>query len=97
MARKAPETLQEWLDRYEKKASRAYMNYQDTGDPRYDRQYYECDIIAECIRAKINERNILQQEREKRTRNCEAQCDRLIKSEYSRSEVFIMLHDAIYW
>ena len=97
MARRAPETLQEWLERYEQRADKAYMNYQSTGDPKYDRQYYEYDTIAECIRAKMRERQVLQLEREKRTRNCNAQCDRLLKPEYSRSEVFIMLHDAIYW
>ena len=96
MARR-PETLHEWQERYQKKAEKAYDNYQESGDGKYERQYEEFDMIAECIQAKIDSKDLLLQEREKRARNCEWQCDKLVKLEYSRDEVLKLLHDAIYW
>lgn len=94
---KRPETLEEWQERYQKKADTAFDNYQWTGDGKYERQYSEYEMIASCIQTTINARDLMKQERAKRARNCEWQCDKLIKAEYSRSEVIKMLHDAIYW
>lgn len=92
-----PETLHEWLERYQNKADKAYWNYQDSGEEKYYRQYEECGMIAECIQARLDAKALHQQDIDRRTRNCEWQCSQLLKLEYSRDEVIKLLHDAIHW
>lgn len=92
-----PETLHEWLERYQSKATKAYRNYQNSGESRYYREYEKCDMIAECIQARLDAKDLRQQDIDRRTRNCDWQCSQLLKLEYSRNEVIKLLHDAISW
>ena len=40
--------------RYQEKADRAFMNYQETGIPRYDRERRNAEDLAEALRAAAN-------------------------------------------
>lgn len=92
-----PETLHEWLERYEQKSAKAYQNYQETGIQRYLSQYEEYEMIVECITAKIKERQEHDDHVAKRLKECNWVCDRLVLVSYSNAEVRKMLHDAVYW
>lgn len=92
-----PETTREWRDYYEKLYQKNYSEYQQCGEPRYDRAQYKYSVIVDAFDAKLE----LESEREidikKRKTNCDAVIDRLAKSEYSREEVKKYLQDAIWW
>ena len=42
--------LERMADRYQAKADRAYQNYQETGTPRYEREYHNYDDLAAALR-----------------------------------------------
>lgn len=44
------EKLQEMASRYQEKADRAYMNYQETGITRYDRERRNAEDLADALR-----------------------------------------------
>ena len=92
-----PETTQEWIERYEKRESRAYKNYQETGDAKYDRQQYEYSKIVDAFRALDHKESEYHEQTQKRTTNCKYVLDRLRKDSYTREEVKELLQNAIYW
>lgn len=94
---KRPETPKEWLERYEKKLLRAQQNYQETGDPKYDRQVEEFEVVTDALVALIQKQEERQVDIKKRITNRDAVIDRLIKDNYSRGEVLELLRDAVYW
>jgi hypothetical protein len=97
MPRKRPDNAQEWLDLYERKHQRAYDNYQQTGETRFDYQVEEYEVLCDALRALINKRVEMTDIWAKRRSNCEHVIDSINKSEYSRDEVVSFLRDAIYW
>ena len=42
--------LERMAERYQAKADKAYMNYQETGTARYDREYRNYDDLAAALR-----------------------------------------------
>lgn len=92
-----PETTQGWIERYEKREDRAYRNYQETGDIKYDRQQYEYSKIANAFRALNRKENEYHEQVQKRTKNCKYVIDLLRKDSYTREEVTELLQNAIYW
>ena len=42
--------LERMADRYQAKADKAYQNYQETGTPRYEREYHNYDDLAAALR-----------------------------------------------
>ena len=92
-----PETTVEWLERYQKKFERAYWNYQDSGDPKYDRQVYEYGAIVDAFKAKRVREAERGDEQFRRTRNAEDAISKLIKNEYTRDEVEELLRKAAWW
>lgn len=92
-----PETTQEWIERYEKRYQRAYDNYQQSGDARYDSQQYEYRCIADAFEAKLKQEKERGDEIQKRMRNKNFAVDRLYKNEYTREEVIKLLDDAVWW
>jgi len=94
---KRPETLEEWLARYEAKQHKAFVNYQDSGEPKYDRQIEEYELICDGIRALIERKEERNADIKKRIVNRDYVIDQLLKPAYSRAEVVKMLHEAVYW
>lgn len=94
---KIPETTKEWLQRYEQKRDKAYRNYQDTGDGRYDRQYYEYDVICDALQARLELKEERAVDIKKRMANRDWVIGTLVKNKYSKDEVIKMLQDAVYW
>lgn len=92
-----PETTQEWIDRYEKRYQRAYDNYQQSGDARYDSQQYEYRCIADAFEAKLKQEKERGDEIQKRMRNKNYAVDKLYKDEYTREEVIKLLDVAVWW
>lgn len=92
-----PETTKEWFERYEAKMNKAYYNYQETGDSRYDRQEHEYRAIADAFEAKLREESERDDTLRKRRVNCDYVVERLHKSEYTRAEVVEMLNNAVWW
>lgn len=96
MAR-TPETTQEWLERYEKKYQKAWMNYQSTGMARYDSQSYEYQVICDALRAKLEREKERGDGVKKRMKNMNYVTERLYKDTYTKAEVVEMLGKAVWW
>ena len=92
-----PETTQEWLERYEKRYERAYYNYQNSGEQRYDSQSYEYSVICDALRAKLKMESERDDEIRKRMRNCNHMTENLLKDTYTKAEVIEMLGKAVWW
>lgn len=98
MGRKTPENAKEWLERYREKANRAFRNYQNSGDPRYDRQIWEYESICSAFEALLERREERNTEMQKRIRNKDWMIEhQLLDMTYTREEVIKMLNDAVYW
>lgn len=48
--------LQKLGKKYERKAAKALMKYQETGSEKYDREAEEAEIIAAALRAALDDR-----------------------------------------
>lgn len=92
-----PETTREWYERYEAKRTKAYYNFQETGEPRYDRQENEYGAIADAFMSKLREEADRDDTLKKRRVNCDYVVERLHKSEYTKDEVIEMLNNAVWW
>jgi hypothetical protein len=92
-----PETTQEWIDRYQKRYDRAYDNYQQSGEQRYDSQAYEYQCIVSAFEALQKREDERDRELERRRVNMNAAVDRLYKNEYTRDEVIKLMNDAVWW
>ena len=92
-----PETTAEWLMRYEKKRDKACMNYQQTGEARYDKQNIEYDVICDALMAKLEKEQESDERLNRRIVNKNAVIDKLIKQEYTRAEVIELLNSAVWW
>ena len=92
-----PETTQEWIERYQKRYDRAYDNYQQTGESRYDSQSYEYMCIVNAFEALAKREDERDHELTKRRANMNASVERLYKKEYTRDEVVKLLNDAVWW
>lgn len=97
MGRKQPENAAEWLERYESRYEKAYRNYQETGDPKYDRQIWEYGCVCEGFKALVEKKSDRSEEIKKRCRNRDWVLDRMTKPTYTREEVKKMLYEAVYW
>lgn len=100
MSRKRKEDFMpmDWANYYEALANKNYMDYQSTGEPRYDRAYYQYDQIAGAFRALAREKDGNASDIKKRMANCDGVIGRLIPGKmYNRDEVVKMLKEAIWW
>lgn len=94
---KRPQNAKEWLERYKVKLDKAFRNYQDSGDAKYDRQAEEYEVICDALEAKIAMNKEREIDIKKRMNNRDWAIDKLIKPEYTKEEVKELLNDAVYW
>lgn len=88
----------QWAEYYEKLSQKNYMDYQDSGDPRYDRAWHRYERISDAFRAKAREENERGDEMRKRLTNKDGAVARLIPDKsYSYSEVVSLLEAAVWW
>jgi len=92
-----PETTRGWIERYEKRYQRAWDNYQNSGEKRYDSQAYEYQCIVDAFRAKQDREDERDEQLHRRMRNMNAMTERLYKEEYTRDEVIDLLGKAVWW
>lgn len=97
MASRTPETTKEWLEYYEKRQSKFYRMYQETGDPKYDREQYKFGCICDAFQAKLEMEGEREADIRKRLKNKDWIVNNLAKNEYSKDEVIKLLNDAVYW
>ena len=48
------ETLKKMIDQADQKAEQAYMNYQETGIRRYEREYQKAEDLADALRMALS-------------------------------------------
>lgn len=48
------EELIKLIDKYDRQAEKAYMNYQETGTPRYDRERRNAEDLADALRVALS-------------------------------------------
>ena len=94
---KRPETAAEWAERYERKARKAYDDYQATGISRYWRQFEEYDMICSAFSALLDRRKDREADIRKRCINRDWAIDKLVHASYTRNEVIELLNEAVYW
>ncbi len=94
---KIPETTSEWIAHYENLRYKAAQNYQETGDPKYDRAAYKYSVILDGLRALEREKDERDKDIVKRMRNRDSAVDQLLKEEYSKEEVIELLEKAVWW
>lgn len=92
-----PETNEEWLKHYDKLRLKAWDNYQQTGEPKYDNAHCKYDKICDAFRALIEKADEYDGTIKKRLTNRDYVLDKLVKTEYTRDEVKKLLSDAVYW
>lgn len=89
---------QEWAEYYDRLQHRNYMAFQDSGDPRYERAYYQYEQIVDAFRALAEKQALDAVDMKKRMANRDGVIDRLIPGEeYSYDEVCKLLNEAVWW
>ena len=92
-----PETAREWLDHYEKLRQKNFMNYQMSGEPRYDNAEHKYSAICDAFRARIEQEKEREVDIKGRMRNFEYVVDQLVSPTYTKAEVVEMLRKAVWW
>lgn len=87
-------SMREWRDYYEKLQQKAYMNYQETGIGRYDREFIKYERIVDAFNGYLDNKNEQDTERTRRIQNISAYVDKYVHHEtYSKAEVLKMIQD----
>lgn len=85
-------SMREWRDYYEKLQQKAYMNYQETGIGRYDREFIKYERIVDAFNGYLDNKDSNDSERTRRIKNISAFVDQHIHKEtYSKTEVLSMI------
>ncbi len=89
---------EEWADYYDNLRHRNYMAYQDSGEARYERAYFQYEQIVDAFRALAWKNSEQEVDMKKRMNNCDAVIGRLIPNkDYSYDEVCKLLKEAVWW
>lgn len=97
MSRRQPETTSEWLEYFDKLRRRAEINYQESGEPRYENAQYKYEVICDALIAKLKDEDERDYTINQRIKNMESAIERLYKNEYTKEEVVDLLKSAIWW
>lgn len=85
-------SMTEWRDYYEKLRQRAYMNYQESGMARYDRQELQYGKIVDAFNGYLKNKEERDSEKMRRIRNINAYVEQhLYKDTYNRNEVLALI------
>lgn len=85
-------SMTEWRDYYEKLRQRAYMNYQESGMARYDRQELQYGKIVDAFDGYLANKEETDSEKMRRIRNINAYVEQhLYKETYNRNEVLALI------
>ena len=91
---KADWTMREWRDYYENLRQKAYMDYQETGESRYDRRELQYAKIVDAFNGYLDFKDEEDHERLRRKRNIESYADRYVNKEnFSKNEVLKLIRD----
>lgn len=96
MARRTKEdwSMREWRDYYEKLRARAFWNYQNSGEPRYDREENRYSKIVDAFNGYLENQDEVDTDRIRRKHNIDEYAERhTLKEMYTRNEVLKMLRD----
>lgn len=84
--------MQEWRDYYDRLQQKAYMTYQQTGDPKHDREQFRYSKIVDAFNGYLSYAEEADTERLRRWRNIDAYIERNVLEEtYTKAEVKRML------
>lgn len=86
-------SMDEWCKYYEALQKKAYMNYQETGEPRYDRAELRYGKIVDAFIGYLENKSEVDSDRLRRKRNADAYAERLAKDTYTRDEVVRMIKE----
>ena len=89
-------TIEKYLEQYEKKENKAWLNYQDSGNPYYLRSYEKYKVFINILILALNAQNNRNIEVEKRNRNITSYLEKLQPRDYSFSEVKKIINDLRY-
>lgn len=93
-----PESVNEWIEYYDKQYRRAYENFQETGESRYETAYIKADEAANAFRVKAELRNEVDTAKMRRIRNANALIDKLPHGkDFSREEVAEYISEVARW
>ena len=86
-------SMAEWRDYYARLAQKASNNYQQTGEGRYDREFYKYDTIVDAFNGYLEYKDERDNDRERRLHNIDAYvADRTHKDAYTKAEVMAMIN-----
>lgn len=81
-------SLAEWRDYYEGLRIKAYNNYQECGENRYDREHHKYDVIVEAFDKAIEHDDERDNAKMRRIHNIDAYMDRFgAKDSFTKAEV----------
>lgn len=85
-------SMEEWRDYYNKLYQRNYDNYQQTGDSRYERAYYQYQKIVDAFNGYIEWKKEEDTARKRRFDNFHNFLqNNVLEEKYTRAEVFQLL------
>lgn len=97
MARRTPDTTEEWLEYYRTLYQRNFDNYQSTGESKYDNAAHKYSVIVDGLEALVERRAVRKKNIAERSGCAEAVIEELYKDTYTRAEVAEMLRRAVLW
>lgn len=86
-------SMREWRDYYEKLRKKAYMDFQETGINRYDREEMRYSIIVDAFNGYLENKSEVDDEKLRRRHNIEAYAEsHVYKDTYTKAEVLAILN-----
>lgn len=86
-------SMREWLDYYERLRQKAYMDFQETGTSRYDREELRYSKIVDAFVGYLENKSEADDEKLRRRRNIEAYAEsHVYKDTYTKAEVLAILN-----
>lgn len=86
-------SMEEWRDYYEKLAQRAYQNYQESGESRYDREYFRYDTIVKAFNGYLEYKDENDNEKLRRLHNIDAYvAEHIYNDTYTKAEVMRLIN-----
>ena len=90
---KADWNMEQWRNYYEGLRQKAYNNYQESGEKRYDSQEHKYSVIVDAFDGYLENKREVDAAKRRRQTNIDAYIDRYTssKSDYTRDEVVNLL------
>lgn len=91
------EELIKLIDKYDRQAEKAYMNYQETGIPRYDRERRNAEDLADALRVALGaaDEHTAYINLKGEVIRLATRADRMTQEEIKAQELFSLLKDLI--